>query len=42
VADRSETVAELEALGVDFDQLIMKPDADTDSTDYKKQQPKDC
>jgi uncharacterized protein len=36
VADRSETVAELEALGVDFDQLIMKPDADTDSTDYKK------
>jgi uncharacterized protein len=36
VADRSETVAELEALGVDFDQLIMKPDADTDSTEYKK------
>ena len=35
-ADRSETVAELESLGVDFDQLIMKPDADTDSTDYKK------
>jgi uncharacterized protein len=36
VADRSGTVAELESLGVDFDQLIMKPDADTDSTDYKK------
>jgi HK97 family phage prohead protease len=36
VANRSETVAELEALGVDFDQLIMKPDADTDSTEYKK------
>jgi uncharacterized protein len=36
VAERSETVAELEALGVDFDQLIMKPDADTDSTEYKK------
>lgn len=35
-ADRAETEAELERLDVDYDQLFMKPDADTDSTAWKK------
>lgn len=35
-ADRDQTVAELEELDVDYDQLIMKPNADTDSIEYKK------
>ena len=35
-ADRAETEAELERLDVDYDQLFMKPDADTDSTSWKK------
>lgn len=34
--DREATVAELEQLDVDYDVLIMKPDADTDSTAYKR------
>ena len=35
-ADRAETVAELKRLDIDYDQLIMKPNADTDSTEFKK------
>lgn len=35
-ADRAETEAELDRLDVDYDQLFMKPDADTDSTAWKK------
>jgi HK97 family phage prohead protease len=35
-ATRDETVAELERLDIDYDQLFMKPDADTDSTAWKK------
>ena len=35
---RAETEAELESLDIDYDQLFMKPDADTDSTEYKKAQ----
>ncbi len=35
-ADRAETVAELQRLDIDYDQLIMKPNADTDSTEWKK------
>jgi len=35
-SQRDETVAELERLDVDYDQLFMKPDADTDSTEWKK------
>ena len=35
-ADRAETVAELQRLDIDYDQLIMKPNADTDSTKFKK------
>jgi hypothetical protein len=35
-ADRAETVAELQRLDIDYDQLIMKPNADTDSTEFKK------
>jgi uncharacterized protein len=34
-ADRSETVAELESLGIDFDDLIMRPNAQITSVDYK-------
>lgn len=34
-ADRAETLAELESLGAEFDQLLMKPDADMDSDTYK-------
>ena len=34
--DRAETEAELERLDIDFDQIFFKPDADTDSTEYKK------
>jgi len=34
--DRSTTLDELEAAGVDYDQLIMKPDADLDSADFKE------
>lgn len=36
-SDRANTVAELDSLDIDYDQLIMKPDADTDSTMFKKQ-----
>ena len=35
---RDETVAELDALDIDYDQLLMKPDADMDSTEWKKAQ----
>ena len=35
---RDETVAELDALDIDYDQLLMKPDADMDSTEWKKSQ----
>ena len=35
-ADRAETITELQALDIDYDQLIMKPNADTDSTEFKK------
>lgn len=35
-SQRSETEAELERLDIDYDQLFMKPDADTDSTEWKK------
>lgn len=35
---RDETVAELESLDIDYDQLFMKPNADTDSTEWKKAQ----
>ena len=34
-ADRSETIAELESLGIDFDDLIMRPNAQITSVDYK-------
>jgi hypothetical protein len=34
--ERGETISQLEALDVYYDQLIMKPDADTNSNDYKK------
>jgi uncharacterized protein len=33
--DRSKTVAELESLGIDFDDLIMRPNAQITSVDYK-------
>jgi len=36
-SDRDATVAELDSLDIDYDQLFMKPDADTDSTEWKKQ-----
>ncbi len=36
-SERSDTVAQLESLDIDFDQLLMKPDANTDSTDWKRQ-----
>jgi HK97 family phage prohead protease len=35
-SERTATVSELENLDIDYDQLIMKPDADADSTEYKK------
>ena len=36
-SERADTVAELDALDIDYDQLLMKPDADVDSTMWKKQ-----
>lgn len=36
-SERDATVAELDNLDIDYDQLFMKPDAETDSTDWKKQ-----
>jgi HK97 family phage prohead protease len=36
-ADRAETVNELELLDLDYDGLIMKPNADVDSADYKEE-----
>ena len=36
-SERGDTVAELDALDIDYDQLLMKPDADVDSTMWKKQ-----
>ena len=36
-SERDATVAELDSLDIDYDQLFMKPDADTDSTEWKKQ-----
>jgi uncharacterized protein len=36
-SERTDTVAELDSLDVDYDQLLMKPNADLDSTDWKKQ-----
>ena len=35
-SERDATVAELDSLDIDYDQLFMKPDADTDSTEWKK------
>lgn len=35
-SERSATEAELNRLDIDYDQLFMKPDADTDSTAWKK------
>ena len=37
-SDRTNTVAQLQSLEIDYDQLLMKPNADTDSTEWKKQQ----
>ena len=39
--DRAMTLAELEAADVDWDQLFMKPDADTDSLAFKSETVKD-
>ena len=36
-SERDATVAELDNLDIDYDQLFMKPDAETDSTEWKKQ-----
>lgn len=36
-SERGDTVAELDVLDIDYDQLLMKPDADVDSTMWKKQ-----
>lgn len=36
-ADRADTVAELDSLDIDFNQLIMKPSADVDSHDFKEE-----
>ena len=36
-SERADTVAELDSLDVDYDQLLMKPNADLDSTEWKKQ-----
>ena len=35
-SDRAETEAELENLDIDYDLLFMKPNAETDSTEWKK------
>jgi HK97 family phage prohead protease len=35
-SERQATVSELEIFDIDYEQLIMKPDADTDSTEFKK------
>jgi HK97 family phage prohead protease len=35
-SEREATIAQLDSLGIDYDQLFMKPDADTDSTAWKK------
>jgi HK97 family phage prohead protease len=35
-SERDATVRELDSLDIEYDQLFMKPDADTDSTAYKK------
>ena len=40
-ADRDDTVALLEAIGADWDQLLMKPDADADSFAFKSETMKD-
>lgn len=34
--EQAETIRQLEALDIDYDGLFMKPDADTDSTEFKK------
>ncbi|MFZ9846232.1 MAG: HK97 family phage prohead protease [Candidatus Limnocylindrus sp.] len=39
--EREVTVAELDAADVDWDQLLMKPDADTDSLEFKSETMKD-
>ena len=36
-SERDATVRELDSLDIDYDQLFMKPDAETDSTEWKKQ-----
>lgn len=36
-SERSDTVAELDGLDISYDQLLMKPNADLDSTAWKKQ-----
>ena len=36
-SERADTVAELDSLDIDYDQLLMKPNADVDSTMWKKQ-----
>lgn len=36
-ANRQDTISELDSLGIDYDQLLMKPDADVDSQDYKEE-----
>lgn len=35
-SERDSTVAELDSLDIDYDRLVMKPNADLDSTEYKK------
>jgi HK97 family phage prohead protease len=35
-SERDETISELNNLSIGYDQLIMKPNADLDSTEYKK------
>jgi HK97 family phage prohead protease len=36
-SERDATVRELDSLDIDYDQVFMKPDADTESTEWKKQ-----
>ena len=36
-SERETTIAQLDSLDIDYDQLFMKPDSDTDSTAWKKQ-----
>ena len=36
VADRDETVAELDSLGIDYDRLFMKENSSVDSVEFKK------